>query len=120
MISEDGPTEYEGEYTSNLDYDGNGFSWWESEDHAIWWADHAWRVGPKANREEYPTEAGIISTATTPCPHIYYSSGTLHTNVWKYKDTKGDWVNGEKNELFADASKFTRLLVVNQIHALRI
>ena len=82
---------YNGEYESELDYDENGWPWWESDSYAIWWSDNAWRVGPKENREANPNDAAFVSTSNRLCPHHFWlSDGQYVDDLWSYVGADGE------------------------------
>ena len=82
---------YNGEYESELDYDENGWPWWESDSYAIWWSDNAWRVGPKENREANPNDAAFVSTSNRLCPHHFWlSDGQYVDDFWSYVGADGE------------------------------
>ena len=114
VVIEDGAEDlssYSGEYTSNLDIDTGGYSWWMSEDneYCIWRSDDLWRVGFFSNMGT--TEADIVSKQPSDCPHgLITSTGERIAEVtWKY-NTEGVFQEAEPHGIFTITGKCINLV----------
>ena len=101
-----------GEYTSNLDIDAAGYSWWLSEDneYCIWRSDNLWRVGLFSNMGT--TEADIVSKQASDCPHSQITSTgeQIASVTWKYNNGEGVFQDAEPHGIFTITGKQTNFI----------
>ena len=97
---------------STGELDENGFQWWQSNGYAIWWKDHAWRVGLAEDRGT--TASDIVSVQNVACPHSvpsdtlemvngvtnYYRVNTYWPVTWKIKNEDETWIEAATNAIY--------------------